>query len=167
MVFLIVPHIVNFLLAINIYLSEVDTNPMFFTWISELPTLLLSICATFSAVDILAINTLTSNLFGLKVFSAPLSQRSKKIILWGSFINIFAEDVPQLIIQILYFNSVVTYDFIPSLVIISGGLVIVHKLILRSYHVIVRWYHKRDKIREFIRNRRLSAGSIRSIRTNV
>ncbi|PKK42436.1 hypothetical protein RhiirC2_804496, partial [Rhizophagus irregularis] len=112
------------------------------------------------------INTLTSNLFGLKVFSAPLSQRPRKIILWGSFINIFAEDIPQLIIQILYYNSVETYDLFPLLVLISGGLVIVHKLILRSYHVIVRWYHKRDKIREFIRNRRLSAGSIRSIRTN-
>ncbi|PKY57619.1 hypothetical protein RhiirA4_549733 [Rhizophagus irregularis] len=165
MVFLIVPHIVNFLLAINIYLSEVDTNPMFFTWISELPTLLLSICATFSAVDILAINTLTSNLFGLKVFSAPLSQRSRKIILWGSFINIFAEDIPQLIIQILYYNSVVTYDLIPTLVLISGGLVIINKLILRSYHAIVRWYHRRDKIRNFIR--RLSASSIRSLRSNV
>ncbi|PKY54591.1 hypothetical protein RhiirA4_473482 [Rhizophagus irregularis] len=155
MVFLIVPHIVNFLLTINIYLSEVSTNPMFFTWISEIPTLLLSICAIFSTVDILAINTLTSNLFGLKVFSAPLSQKSRKIILWGSFINIFAEDIPQLIIQILYYNSVETYDLFPLLVLISGGLVIVHKLILRSYHVIVRWYHKRDKIREFIRNRRI------------
>ncbi|RGB34263.1 hypothetical protein C1646_760736 [Rhizophagus diaphanus] len=167
MVFLIFPHIVNFLLAIIIFLSEVNTDPMFFTWISELPTLLLSICAIFSTVDILAINTLSSNLFGLKVFSAPLSQRSRKIILWGSFINIFAEDIPQLIIQILYFNSVVTYDLIPLFVLISGGLVIINKLILRSYHAIVRWYHWRDKIRNFIRDRHLSASSIRSIRSNV
>ncbi|PKC62148.1 hypothetical protein RhiirA1_538705 [Rhizophagus irregularis] len=33
MVFLIVPHYRNFLLAINILLSEVATNPTFFTWI--------------------------------------------------------------------------------------------------------------------------------------
>jgi hypothetical protein len=167
MVFLIVPHIVNFLLAINIYLSEVDTNPMFFTWISELPTLLLSICATFSAVDILAINTLTSNLFGLKVFSAPLSQRSRKIILWGSFINIFAEDIPQLVIQILYFNSVVTYDLIPLFVLISGRLIIMNKLILRSYHALIRWHHQHNKIIDFNRNKHLLASSIRSIRSNV
>ncbi|CAB5390338.1 unnamed protein product [Rhizophagus irregularis] len=31
------------------------------------------LCTIFSAIDILAINTLTSNLFGLKVFSALLS----------------------------------------------------------------------------------------------
>ncbi|GBC27296.2 hypothetical protein GLOIN_2v1885764 [Rhizophagus irregularis DAOM 181602=DAOM 197198] len=166
MVFLVVPHVVSLLLAINILLSEVATNPTFHTWFSELPTL-LSICTIFSAIDILAINTLTSNLFGLKIFSAPLSQRSRDIILWGSFINIFAEDIPQLIIQILYFNSVVTYDFIPSLVIISGGLVIMNKLILRSYQALIRWCHRRDEIRNFIRDRRLSAGSIRSLRSNI
>ncbi|PKC59026.1 hypothetical protein RhiirA1_540726 [Rhizophagus irregularis] len=60
------------------------------------------LCTIFSAIDILAINTLTSNLFGLKI---------------------------------LYFNSVVTYDLIPSLVLISGGLVILNKLILRSYYL--------------------------------
>ncbi|GBC25777.2 hypothetical protein GLOIN_2v1885764 [Rhizophagus irregularis DAOM 181602=DAOM 197198] len=166
MVFLVVPHVVSFLLAINILLSEVAMNPMFFTWFSELPTL-LSICTIFSAIDILAINTLTSNLFGFKIFSAPLSQRSRNIILWGSFINIFAEDIPQLIIQILYYNSVVTYDLIPSLVIISGGLVIVNKLILRSFHLLIRWCNRHDEIIDFNRNRHLSAGSIRSIRSNV
>ncbi|CAB4414758.1 unnamed protein product [Rhizophagus irregularis] len=166
MVFLVVPHVVSFLLAINILLSEVSTNPMFFTWFSELPTL-LSICTIFSAIDILAINTLTSNLFGFKIFSAPLSQRSRNIILWGSFINIFAEDIPQLIIQILYYNSVVTYDLIPSLVIISGGLVIINKLILRSFHLLIRWCNRHDEIIDFNRNRHLSAGSIRSIRSNV
>ncbi|RGB40402.1 hypothetical protein C1646_753350 [Rhizophagus diaphanus] len=166
MVFLIVPHVVNFSLAINIFLSEVATNPTFYTWFSELPTL-LSICTIFTAIDVLAINTLTSNLFGLKVFSAPLSQRSRNIILWGSFINIFAEDIPQLVIQILYFNSVVTYDLIPSLVLISGGLVIINKLILRSYQALIRWYHQHDEIIDFNRNRHLSAGSIRSIRSNV
>ena len=167
MVFLVVPHVVSFLLAINILLSEVSTNPMFFTWFSELPTL-LSICTIFSAIDILAINTLTSNLFGFKVFSAPLSQRSRNIILWGSFINIFAEDIPQLIIQILYYNSVVTYDLIPTLVIISGGLVIMNKLILRSFHILIRWCNRHDEIIDINRStRHLSAGSIRSIRSNV
>ena len=81
MVFLVAPHIVNFLLAIHIFVSEVAMNPTFYTWFSELPTL-LSICTIFSAINIQAINTLTSNLFGLEVFSAPLSQRSRKIILW-------------------------------------------------------------------------------------
>ncbi|RGB36101.1 hypothetical protein C1646_814264 [Rhizophagus diaphanus] len=57
------------------------------------------LCTIFSAIDILAINTLTSNLFDI------------------------------------VFNSIVTYDLIPSLVLISGGLVILNKLILRSYYL--------------------------------
>ncbi|RGB23568.1 hypothetical protein C1646_774296 [Rhizophagus diaphanus] len=144
MVFLIIPHIINFSLTISIVLSETATNPTFYTWFSDLPTLLLSICTIFSTIDILVINTLTSNLFGLKVFS-PIITKIK-------------ED---------YTLGVVTYDLIPSLVIISDGLVILNKLILRSYHALIRWYHRRDKIRELIRIRHLSAGSLRSIRTNV
>jgi hypothetical protein len=88
-------------------------------------------------------------------------------MLWGSIINIFIEDVPQIIIQGLYYNSVITYDFIPSLAIASGGLIILNKLILRSYHALIRWIHRRDKIKEYNKNRRLSAASIRSIRSNV
>ncbi|RGB22166.1 hypothetical protein C1646_776527 [Rhizophagus diaphanus] len=150
----------DFAVDLTFTLLRVNNTP-------HLLSTLLSICTIFSAIDVLAINTLTSNLFGFKIFSAPLSQRSKDIILWGSFINIFAEDIPQLTIQILYYNSVVAYDLIPSLVLISGGLVIMNKLILRSYQVLIRWCHWRDEIIEFNRNRHLSAGSIRSLRSNV
>ncbi|RGB33837.1 hypothetical protein C1646_788107 [Rhizophagus diaphanus] len=151
---------------INIFVSEMAMNPLFNNWVKESPTL-SSMCTLFSAIDIQILNTLSSDLFGLKIFSAPLTQRSKKIMLWDVFINIFVEDIPQIIIQGIYYNSVRTYDLIPSLVLVSGGLVIGNKLILRSYHALLRWNHQRDKIREYNRDRRLSAASIRSIRSNV
>ncbi|PKK65195.1 hypothetical protein RhiirC2_809337 [Rhizophagus irregularis] len=165
-IFFILPIVINFLLAINIFVSEMAMNPSFNKWVKESPTL-SSMCTLFSAIDIQILNTLSSDLFGLRIFSAPLTQRSKKIMLWGVIINIFVEDIPQIIIQGLYYNSVITYDLIPSLVLASGGLVIANKLILRSYHALLRWNHRRDKIREYNRNRRLSAASIRSIRSNV
>ncbi|GBC29470.2 hypothetical protein GLOIN_2v1791295 [Rhizophagus irregularis DAOM 181602=DAOM 197198] len=165
MIFFILPIVINILLAINIFVSEMATNPSFSKWVKEsLP--LSSMCTLFSAIDIQILNTLSSDLFGLKIFSIPLTQRSKKIMLWGSIINIFIEDVPQIIIQGLYYNSVITYDLIPSLAIASGGLIILNKLILRSYHALIRWIHRRDKINEYNKNRRLSAASIRSIRSN-
>ncbi|GBC21452.2 hypothetical protein GLOIN_2v1885764 [Rhizophagus irregularis DAOM 181602=DAOM 197198] len=160
------PLIIIFVVAINIFVSEMAMNPSFNKWVKESPTL-SSMCTLFSAIDIQILNTLSSDLFGLKIFSAPLTQRSKKIMLWGVFISIFVEDIPQIIIQGLYYNSVITYDLIPSLVLASGGLVIANKLVLRSYHTLLRWNHRRDKIREYNRNRRLSAASIRSIRSNV
>ncbi|RGB41177.1 hypothetical protein C1646_752438 [Rhizophagus diaphanus] len=67
-------------------------------------------------------------------------------------------ELPTLSSICTYFDdSVVTYDLIPSL----GLLVIENKLILRSYHALVRWYHRRDKIRDFNRNRHLSANNLR------
>ncbi|PKY61970.1 hypothetical protein RhiirA4_432189, partial [Rhizophagus irregularis] len=166
MIFFILPIVINILLAINIFVSEMATNPLFSKWVKE-SLALSSMCTLFSAIDIQILNTLSSDLFGLKIFSIPLTQRSKKIMLWGSIINIFIEDVPQIIIQGLYYNSVITYDLIPSLAIASGGLIILNKLILRSYHALIRWIHRRDKINEYNKNRRLSAASIRSIRSNV
>ncbi|POG79002.1 hypothetical protein GLOIN_2v1531351, partial [Rhizophagus irregularis DAOM 181602=DAOM 197198] len=111
-------------------------NPSFNKWVKESPTL-SSMCTLFSAIDIQILNTLSSDLFGLIIFSAPFTQRSKKIMLWGVFIIIFVEDIPQIIIQGLYYNSVITYDLIPSLVLASGGLVIANKLVLRSYHALL------------------------------
>ncbi|PKY50367.1 hypothetical protein RhiirA4_466824 [Rhizophagus irregularis] len=140
MVFFILPIVINILFAINIFVSEMATNPSFSKWVKE-SLALSSMCTLFSAIDIQILNTLSSDLFGLKIFSIPLTQRSKKIMLWGSIINIFIEDVPQIIIQGLYYNSVITYDLIPSLAIASGGLIILNKLILRSYHALIKWIH--------------------------
>ena len=88
-------------------------------------------------------------------------------MLCGSIISIFIEDdVLQLIIQKVYNERVVeTFDLIPTLALISGGLVIGNKLILSSYHALVRWQHRRDKIREL--TRRLSFTSFRSVRSHV
>ncbi|PKY55866.1 hypothetical protein RhiirA4_505513 [Rhizophagus irregularis] len=166
MIFFILPIVINILFAINIFVSEMANNKSFSNWVKG-STAISSMCTLFSAIDIQILNTLSSDLFGLKIFSIPLTQRSRKIMLWGSIINIFIEDVPQIIIQGLYYNSVITYDLIPSLVIASGGLIILNKLILRSYHALIRWNNRRDKIKEYNKNRRLSAASIRSIRSNV
>jgi hypothetical protein len=129
-------------LTINIIAYELSTNPPFVTWFNECPTL-SSAFTLFSAVDARVLNILSSDLFGLKIFSAPLTQRSRKIMFYGSILNIFIEDVPQLMIQILYNQRVVTFDLVPTFAIISGGLVIVNKLILSLYHLIIRWQHQR------------------------
>ncbi|POG58553.1 hypothetical protein GLOIN_2v1885764 [Rhizophagus irregularis DAOM 181602=DAOM 197198] len=165
-IFFILPIVINILLAINIFVSEMATNPSFSKWVSKSLTL-SSICTLLSAIDIQILNTFSSDLFGLKIFSAPLTNISQKIMLWGSIISIFIEDVPQFIIQWLYYNSVITYDLIPTLALASGGLVIGNKLITRSYHALLRWSHRRDKVKEFIKRGHLSAASIRSIRSNV
>ncbi|PKY30505.1 hypothetical protein RhiirB3_486562 [Rhizophagus irregularis] len=66
MIFFILPIVINILLAINIFVSEMATNPSFSKWVKEsLP--LSSMCTLFSAIDIQILNTLSSDLFGLKL----------------------------------------------------------------------------------------------------
>ena len=46
------------------------------------------------------LNHLQSNLAGFKIFQAPFSDSAKSKIFWGSFLNIFIEDIPQVAIQV-------------------------------------------------------------------
>jgi hypothetical protein len=154
-------------LALNIFISEITKNQSFINWFSEYPTI-TSVFTLFSALDIQLLNTLSSDLFGLKIFSVQLTKRSRKIMFWGSIINIFIKDIPQFIIQGLYYNRVINYDLIPSLTLASSGLMIVNKLISSLYHTLVRWHNQRNKIRNSNdSNRRLSIASFRSVMSNV
>ena len=53
-----------------------------------------------SSADITALNTLHSNTAGFSFLRAPFSDNAKSIIFWGACLNIFIEDIPQLIIQV-------------------------------------------------------------------
>ncbi|CAB4410775.1 unnamed protein product [Rhizophagus irregularis] len=59
---------------------------------------------------------------------AGLSKETLKLIIWAGFLMFIIEDVPQLIIQVIYKLKIVNYDIIPfitltisSLIIISGA----------------------------------------------
>jgi hypothetical protein len=54
-----------------------------------------------AGADIEILSHLQSNLAGFKIFQAPFSESAKLKIFCGSFLNIFIEDIPQLIIQVL------------------------------------------------------------------
>jgi len=53
-----------------------------------------------AATDVEAITLMSSELFGLQIFSAPLSTRTEYWIFWVGFGNLFIEDMPQLVIQV-------------------------------------------------------------------
>ncbi|CAG8530675.1 2621_t:CDS:2 [Paraglomus brasilianum] len=50
--------------------------------------------------DVEAITFLGSKFAGLKMFSAPLSKTALNYVFWGSTLNLFIEDIPQLVIQV-------------------------------------------------------------------
>ena len=53
-----------------------------------------------AGADVEAIALLESKFAGLKMFSAPLSKTALNYVFWGSTLNLFIEDIPQLVIQV-------------------------------------------------------------------
>ncbi|RIA85777.1 hypothetical protein C1645_830292 [Glomus cerebriforme] len=69
----------------------------------------------------------------------PLSDSAKLKIFWFSCLNIFFEDIPQLIIQILYRHYSVSYSIIPALTLITSAanlsIIIVGRLYQAINHI--------------------------------
>ena len=86
-------------MAFVLLISEISTNKKFYEWfqIHSKPAAFLTLIA---ATDVEAITLISSELFGLEIFSAPFSTRAELWIFWAGFCNLFIEDAPQLIIQV-------------------------------------------------------------------
>ncbi|CAG8702770.1 182_t:CDS:2, partial [Funneliformis caledonium] len=82
---------------------------------------LASILATLSCADIEVFSVLT--LEGLpEKYKAPFSPDAETRMVFVAFLNIFAEDIPQFIIQILYMLRTVNYGVIPLLTLFTSAL---------------------------------------------
>ncbi|RHZ63687.1 hypothetical protein Glove_328g61 [Diversispora epigaea] len=133
-VFLIVPIVINTIWAFYIVFEE-NKSKTFMTWFSQHGRV-VSIFTVLSGADIEALSILYSNLAGFEFFNAPFSIKGKARIFGGSCLNIILEDIPQVIIQIIYINSVVTYDIIPLLALVSSCLNLLVNIIGRLFQAI-------------------------------
>ena len=100
-VFITLPIGLNVMLAFYIITHE-NKRPEFFKWLTT-NVKVASIFTVLSGADIEALNVLQSNLAGFTFFRAPFSDESKSKIFWGACLNIFIEDIPQVIIQVRIF----------------------------------------------------------------
>ncbi|RGB33843.1 hypothetical protein C1646_815761 [Rhizophagus diaphanus] len=131
--FLVGPIGFNSILALYIILKEKYTNEKFSKWLMN-NTKLVSMFTILSSADVAILNMISSRLANLRYFCAPISKEAEVKIFWGSFANIFIEDVPQFIIRIMYLqrNSII-YDPIPIFSLISAGISIIFSLIGRTF----------------------------------
>jgi len=63
-------------------------------------TKVVSILAIMASADVAMLNMIWSKIGGFQFLSAPTAGKAEIIVFWGSFINIFIEDVPQFIIRV-------------------------------------------------------------------
>src|SRR5438045_4073528 len=99
-VFLVIPIITNLILVFHIFITECMDNNNYLVWFknnSQPAAIITILCGG----DITALKLLSSNLAGFELFNAPLSEKAEKYIYYGGILNIFLEDLPQLIIQVI------------------------------------------------------------------
>ena len=80
-------------------MREISKNAKFQEWFGQ-NVRVASVLTLLAGSDVEVITLLGSNFAGLKVFSAPLSKIALNLVFWGSTLNLFIEDIPQLIIQV-------------------------------------------------------------------
>ncbi|CAJ0639048.1 9132_t:CDS:2 [Entrophospora sp. SA101] len=131
-VFITVPIAVNTVLAFTIITNE-NSREVFYKWFSAHGKV-ASIFTVLAGADIDALTILQSNLAGFAAFNAPFSNDAITKIFWGACANIFLEDLPQVIVQVLYQQKTVSYDIVPLLTLISSCLNLTINIIGRAYN---------------------------------
>ena len=88
----------NAILTLYIIKQE-NTRPKYHQWFTA-HKIFMCIFVILSSADIKALSILHSNLAGFTFFRAPFSDTTKSNIFWGSCLNIFIKDIPQVITQV-------------------------------------------------------------------
>ncbi|RIA99455.1 hypothetical protein C1645_811489 [Glomus cerebriforme] len=140
-IFLVIPIITNLILVFHIFITECMENKNYLNWFKEnsQPAAIITILC---GGDITALKLLSSHLAGFELFNAPLSKKAEKYIYYGGILNIFLEDLPQLIIQIIYNNKTITYDIIPLISLTTGSIILSSTILGHFYDIIIKIYMK-------------------------
>ncbi|CAJ0887766.1 5268_t:CDS:10 [Entrophospora sp. SA101] len=119
-----------FLALLIIYLiarnknKEIKSNREFAKWFQKYSRI-ASVITILSSADVEMLEILDSKIFNLQVFSAPLSSQQRglkhqSLFFYGGMMNLFIEDIPQFIIQIIYYLNTTTTDIIPFMALITS-----------------------------------------------
>jgi len=88
-------------LAFNIFTFEIRGNFKFKDWYKD-NSKLAAIITLLSSGNVELLHLLDSNFANFEIFSAPFSTKALYWIFYGGILNIFIEDIPQLIIQVTF-----------------------------------------------------------------
>ncbi|CAG8675250.1 10368_t:CDS:2, partial [Gigaspora rosea] len=105
-------------IAMILITREIRTNDLFINWLNKYKSI-ISVFTICSSADIALFEFLTLRFAGFEIFNAPFSDFTKCWIYWGTIINIFIKNIPQLVIQILYYEFTAKYEAIPFLTLLT------------------------------------------------
>ncbi|CAG8547548.1 13900_t:CDS:2 [Dentiscutata erythropus] len=137
MIFLVVPAVFNLILASSILFMEKDTK--FIEWFAKYGRIATSFALlSSSSIDVLLV--LKSYLLKFELFNAPFSDKSLKLIFWGSCTDILLADIPQLVIQIFYVLYSVEIDILLIFSLIASGLSVLSNLLSKLFFIKFKAY---------------------------
>ncbi|KAF0547902.1 hypothetical protein F8M41_000254 [Gigaspora margarita] len=122
----------NFAAAIILISYELYSNNLFSKWVDKYANI-IPIFVILSGSNVMILNCLTSNFGGFELFNAPFLNSTRNWIFWGSIFKTITENIPQFIIQILYFQNTVKYGVIPFLTLVTGSIVLLNDMILKFF----------------------------------
>ncbi|RIB15441.1 hypothetical protein C2G38_2093229, partial [Gigaspora rosea] len=129
---LIVPLVFNMVVATMLITHELRENCSFIKWFNEYKSV-ISIFTICSGADISLFEFLMSRFAGFEIFNAPFSNFTLNWIYLGTVINTLIEEIPQLIVQILYFKYTVKYEAIPFLTLLTGSISLLNNIIFKLF----------------------------------
>ncbi|CAG8740287.1 17059_t:CDS:2, partial [Rhizophagus irregularis] len=97
-IFCSIPIAANSIMSMIIILKEITRNESFYNWF-KLNTNIAALFTILASADLEVLDTLSSQVGGIKLFNAPMSEKTQLYIFWGSLVGLFIEDIPQFIIQ--------------------------------------------------------------------
>jgi len=89
-------------------------NDQFKEWYNK-NSKLAAFITLFSSGDVELLHLLDSKFANFQIFSAPFSQRALNWIFWGVILNVFIEDLPQLLIQVNFTFIYMSFFFLNKL----------------------------------------------------
>ncbi|KAF0492177.1 hypothetical protein F8M41_021794 [Gigaspora margarita] len=130
----------NFVSTIIFIMYELKTNTPFNQWFSKYEKV-VSFFTIISGADVVLLGFLTSNFAGFLMFNAPFSKSVKQWIFLATLINTFIENIPQLVIQVLYFRYTVEYKAIPFLTLLTSSIALLNDIILKLF----KYFGRKDE----------------------
>ncbi len=128
--FLIIPFIFNLVAIVVIVNKFIKEFPTFRDWIIE-NSWITGLVTLIACSNLESLNLLNSRIFHLKYFSAGWSDKTSHFLQILGVVNIFLEDIPQMIIQIYYLSSQPNPSDFVIISLVSGALVLFFGILKR------------------------------------
>jgi hypothetical protein len=97
-------------LSLIILINENKENEHFKQWFVK-HSKVAALVTVFGGTNMEALKLLDSNIFKLKMFSAPISDNAKNLILLGCVASSLIEDLPQLVISVCILSIINIFCF--------------------------------------------------------